>query len=292
MRVAPVGLFYARIPSASPEHQKMLIDEMMEETGKIAGCTHKHPLGYLPAAVLAYIIYRLVLLPPKEAGDKLETIIEASIDQLQHSFIKEGNAIKSLRTLINMAVCLSKTDAPDETCIRRIGDGWVGDEALAIAVYCCCKYRKDFEKAVCAAVNHSGDSDSTGAICGNMMGAMLGLDAIPSYYLENLELKEVIQEIASDLFNGCCISEYNMGHTVAQKQWEDKYIYATRKERYDNFIPQQEESSGWVAHVNKIRFFEEDIKKMEGMSTDEKLKFIKRLKEEQRYVVIDENDEE
>ena len=238
MRVAPVGLFYARIPSASPEHQKMLIDEMMEETGKIAGCTHKHPLGYLPAAVLAYIIYRLVLLPPKEAGDKLETIIEASIDQLQHSFIKEGNAIKSLRTLINMAVCLSKTDAPDETCIRRIGDGWVGDEALAIAVYCCCKYRKDFEKAVCAAVNHSGDSDSTGAICGNIMGAMLGLESIPDYYLENLELKQIIQEIASDLFNGCCISEYDMGHTVAQKRWEDKYIYAIRKDNYDDFVPE------------------------------------------------------
>lgn len=292
MRVAPVGLFYARILPATPEHQEMIIDEMMEVTGRIAGCTHKHPLGYLPAAALAYIIYRLVQLAPQEAEDKLETIIGASIDQLRHSFAGKEKSIKSLHALINMAVDLSKTDAPDETCIRRIGEGWVGDEALAIAVYCCCKYRKDFEKAVCAAVNHSGDSDSTGAICGNMMGAMLGLDAIPSYYLENLELKEVIQEIASDLFNGCCISEYNMGHTVAQKQWEDKYIYATRKERYDNFIPQQEESSGWVAHVNKIRFFEEDIKKMEGMSTDEKLKFIKRLKEEQRYVVIDENDEE
>ena len=78
MRVAPVGLFYARIRRHHPEHQKMLIDEMMEETGKIAGCTHKHPLGICPPAVLAYIIYRLVLLPPKEAGDKLETIIEAS----------------------------------------------------------------------------------------------------------------------------------------------------------------------------------------------------------------------
>ena len=292
MRVAPVGLFYARIPSASPEHQKMLIDEMMEETGKIAGCTHKHPLGYLPAAVLAYIIYRLVLLPPKEAGDKLETIIEASIDQLQHSFIKEGNAIKSLRTLINMAVCLSKTDAPDETCIRRIGDGWVGDEALAIAVYCCCKYRKDFEKAVCAAVNHSGDSDSTGAICGNIMGAMLGLASIPDYYLENLELKQIIQEIASDLFNGCCISEYDMGHTVAQKRWEDKYIYAIRKDNYDDFMPKEDDLSGIVFRAKKICFFDEDIKKMEGMSADEKIEFKRKLKQEQRYVVIDEDNEE
>ena len=231
-------------------------------------------------------------LPPQEAGDKLETIIGASIDRLRHSFVGKEKSIKSLRALINMAVDLSKTDAPDETCIRRIGEGWVGDEALAIAVYCCCKYRKDFEKAVCAAVNHSGDSDSTGAICGNIMGAMLGLESIPDYYLENLELKEVIQEIASDLFDGCCISEYDMGHTIAQKRWEDKYIYATRKERYDDFIPQQEESSGWVAHVNKIRFFEEDIKKMEGMSTDEKLKFIMKLRMEQRYVVIDEDDEE
>ena len=65
---------------------------------------------------------------------------------------------------------------------------------MAIAVYCSLKYSDDFTKAVCSAVNHDGDSDSTGAITGNIMGTLLGESAIPEKYLENLELYELIQD--------------------------------------------------------------------------------------------------
>lgn len=63
-----------------------------------------------------------------------------------------------------------------------------------------------FEDAVVAAVNHDGDSDSTGAVCGNIMGALLGRNAIPEHYTKNLELLDVIEEIAEDLYTGCVIS--------------------------------------------------------------------------------------
>jgi ADP-ribosyl-[dinitrogen reductase] hydrolase len=49
------------------------------------------------------------------------------------------------------------------------------------------------------AVNHSGDSDSTGSIAGNLLGAMLGAHAIPSQWLEMLELREEITALADDL---------------------------------------------------------------------------------------------
>jgi hypothetical protein len=49
------------------------------------------------------------------------------------------------------------------------------------------------------AVNHGGDSDSTGAIAGNLLGALLGAAAIPSSWVEELELREVIARIAVDL---------------------------------------------------------------------------------------------
>ena len=48
-------------------------------------------------------------------------------------------------------------------------------------------------------VNHSGDSDSTGAITGNLLGALLGKEAIPMNWLTDLEMKEVIEELALDL---------------------------------------------------------------------------------------------
>ncbi len=49
------------------------------------------------------------------------------------------------------------------------------------------------------AVNHSGDSDSTGAITGNILGALWGREAIPSRWLEPLELRREIEDLAIEL---------------------------------------------------------------------------------------------
>ncbi len=65
-------------------------------------------------------------------------------------------------------------------------------------------------------------SDSTGAVTGNILGAYLGLSGIPEKYLKNLELKNVILELADDLFNDCKITEYGSYH---DEIWEQKYIY-------------------------------------------------------------------
>ena len=127
--------------------------------------------------------------------------------------------------LINKAIQLATEDDIDELdAIRELGQGWVAEETLAIAIYCSLKYTNDFEKAMIASVNHSGDSDSTGAVTGNILGAYLGLKAIPEKFLTNLELRETILEIADDLFNDCKISEYG---SYRDDVWERKYIYHT-----------------------------------------------------------------
>ena len=128
--------------------------------------------------------------------------------------------------LIDKAIALLKEDIDDLEAIRELGQGWVAEETLAIAIYCSLKYSDDFDKAIIASVNHSGDSDSTGAVTGNILGAYLGLKSIPKKYLDNLELKDVILEIADDLYNDCKISEYGSYH---DEIWEQKYIYKTYK---------------------------------------------------------------
>jgi ADP-ribosylglycohydrolase len=55
---------------------------------------------------------------------------------------------------------------------------------------------------------HSGDSDSTAAIAGNLLDAQLGEDAIPSHWLDRLELRPVITRLADDL------------NRVASGQWD------------------------------------------------------------------------
>ena len=106
--------------------------------------------------------------------------------------------------------------------------GWVGDEALAIAVYCVLKYSGDIDNALIAAVNHNGDSNSTGAITGNIIGAQGGFSGIPAKYTEKLELRDLIIEVADDLWHDCRISEYG---SERDPVWEQKYIEMTYGKR-------------------------------------------------------------
>lgn len=101
--------------------------------------------------------------------------------------------------LLNKAVELVCKDMDDKAAIMQLGEGWVAEETLAIAVYCALKYHDDFEQAMIAAVNHDGDSDSTGAVTGNIVGAALGLNGIPEKFLQNLELKDLILKMANEL---------------------------------------------------------------------------------------------
>jgi len=76
-----------------------------------------------------------------------------------------------------------------------------------------------------ASVNHSGDSDSTGAVTGNILGAKLGLTGMPQKYITNLELMDVIREIADDLWHDCKIDEYTYD---SDPDWEMKYFQNKR----------------------------------------------------------------
>ena len=94
---------------------------------------------------------------------------------------------------------LATSGVERHVAIARLGQGWVAEEALAISIYCAL-VAEGFQDGVIMAVNHDGDSDSTGAITGNILGTMHGTQAIPLSWLEPLELREVITQIADDLY--------------------------------------------------------------------------------------------
>lgn len=99
------------------------------------------------------------------------------------------------------AAMSAAADGPPSTeAMCRLGEGWVAEEALAVAVYCALT-APDFRAGVLLAVNHGGDSDSTGAICGNLLGASLGAGAIDADLLDGLEGRDVITQVADDLYD-------------------------------------------------------------------------------------------
>lgn len=158
---------------------------------KAAAITHGHPLGWIPAGMISDIVFKCIY------GEKkpLKLIIEESLADTKKQF-GESEDMAYFEQLIKKAIALSEADCEKDasTIEKELGGGWVGEEALAIAVYCCLKYPDDIKKMLIAAVNHSGDSDSTGAVAGNILGAYLGMDAIPRDWLDRLELVDVMQE--------------------------------------------------------------------------------------------------
>ena len=207
MRVAPIGCNYKRIAA----------DIIDKEGAQLAAITHGHPLGYMPAAVLVHIIHRAVF---NRENNSLKEIVLEAIKTVCEIF-KDEEYVSDLFSLLTKAVSLSENNDADLENIHRLGEGWVGDEALAIAIYCALKYSNDFSKAVIAAVNHNGDSDSTGAITGNIAGAWLGFEKIESKWKKDLELYDVILEIADDLCHGCQMDEYSYYNDPV---WAVKYL--------------------------------------------------------------------
>ena len=97
----------------------------------------------------------------------------------------------------------------------------MAEETLGISLYCALRHRDDFSAGVIAAVNHGGDSDSTGAVTGNILGALLGYRAIGEKWKEKLELAGIICEMAVDLCHGCQMGEYSW---YQDQNWLDKYV--------------------------------------------------------------------
>ncbi len=210
MRVAPLGVY----------REWQNIEQLDLEGAELAAITHGHSLGYMPAAVLVHIINRIVYPPDHKIMELLEIVLEAR-DTAAKIFSGDPH-LPELLSVINRAVILSEDDyADDREQIHRLGEGWVAEETLGISLYCALKYEDDFSAGITAAVNHRGDSDSTGAVTGNILGAIHGYQAIPWRFKEDLEISDIIMEIADDLFYGSMMNKDNVS---SDPLWETRYI--------------------------------------------------------------------
>lgn len=185
MRTAPIALYcYAKGANILGAN---------ELAAEAAAITHGHVLGHLPSYAMNHMLYKIL------EGEDILRAASLAVEETQKRYSVYSEAREGL-SLMKKAISLaSDCNLSDEDAIRSLGEGWVADEALAIAMYCALRHKDSFEDAVIAAVNHDGDSDSTGAITGNILGAYLGADAIPEHYLNSVELRDVILNMADSL---------------------------------------------------------------------------------------------
>ena len=227
MRTAPIAI-YCQLHSYAQENFA-LCDDVAAGAARI---THLHPLGFMPSAVLNDVLMQ-ILAGNINGADGLAEAVKTACDRLPAVLSGEDQKktygelwpkyVARQQEILRQALDLAATDIPDHSAIESIGGGWTGHEALAIAVYSAVKHADSFEDAIISSVNHSGDSDSTGAVCGNIVGMLHGRSSIPSYYIDRLELLDVIEEMADDLYTGCIISEYDRCITPEKRRWLEKY---------------------------------------------------------------------
>ena len=185
MRVAPAALVEAYDPEDDAEWA-------FELGCDAAAYTHGHPTGWLAAGAFARILSVL------RGNASIENAARNAIERLE----REKNSEETIAA-IEAALKLAKSGAPSSAgTVEQLGGGWIAEQALAIALFAAIRAEGDFERGVRLAVNHSGDSDSTGAMAGQLLGIVHGEKAIPRRWLDVLELRYEIEAIAEDLGTG------------------------------------------------------------------------------------------
>ena len=174
MRVAPIGYLYQND------------SEKLKKVARASGiCTHGHRTA-VAASVGAACLVKLAL-DKVDPENMISNVLEFT----------SGISQEFDRAILKVKECLSWDD--EEKALKYLGEGWIGEEAVALALYCFLKYPDDYRKTVLRGANTNGDSDSIACIAGGISGAYLGIDAIPDDWIKRIEKTEYLNALAKRL---------------------------------------------------------------------------------------------
>jgi len=172
MRIAPIGLAYRH--AVTEDLYKAVVDALV--------CTHVHPDGIDAAFIQAKAISLLCVL---QDPNQFQAI----------SFLNELKAIaksNTMQTKINIIIDSMNEmcdDGSDKIIVSKIGNGVLGSESTALALYTFCKYYKSPEDALIRVIGFGGDTDTSAAQLGALLGTLHGTSWIPQRWFYNIENK-------------------------------------------------------------------------------------------------------
>ena len=179
MRAAPVGLF------CDDDEQ------LVRLAAAQSVLTHSHPTGIASSVAAAAAVAHVAR---RHSLDGLLDFVISCVERCDEKLFVELGASPALAAKVGnreQLAMLEKTKAvlgeeAEDVC-KLLGGAWVGEEAVATALWCVLKANGDFEGAVRRGANSSGDSDSIATIAGSIAGALMGARAIDSRFLSQLE---------------------------------------------------------------------------------------------------------
>ncbi|WP_153551968.1 ADP-ribosylglycohydrolase family protein [Ligilactobacillus murinus] len=154
--------------------------------------THGHQMSHIASAALVSLLRYI------SEGETLCDSVSLMRQDIKRIFM-DSLEVKVFDDLLQQAIFAGEKDFDDMEIISRLGEGWVAEETLAIALYCSLKYSNDLKKALRVAVFHDGDSDSTGSVTGQILGTLLGAKKLPQEEIKRLDLLEPLMKMIERL---------------------------------------------------------------------------------------------
>lgn len=176
--------------------------------------THGNVETFLCGSVLAECIALILEQDTPDLADCFQQAISVMERQFSHRFEQAQSLAHTLRRAIAMAD--REEDIPQLIMERFECD--TAEECLAATFYACLSCREDFDSAMITAVNHSGRSGAVGSLTGAILGAVMGAEALPDFYLESLESVSILEQLAADL----ALCSPTSG--LFDDDWDHKYV--------------------------------------------------------------------
>lgn len=174
MRVALIGYFY--------QQREDVLRQVAEASSLI---THGHPAAIAASIGAAYLV-KLALdgVEPEQYFSRLYAFTDGIAEDFDQVLRRVGHVLGW---------------GDEVAAMRHIGQGWVAEEAVALALYCVLRYPDSYVRAVRRGANSEGDSDSVACIAGGIAAARLGLEAIPAEWIARCENRDYLARLGERL---------------------------------------------------------------------------------------------
>lgn len=213
---AVVGLLF------SPE--RMQVSDVGTLGAQTVALTHGEAEAFLSGAALAYAVAGIVQDP--ESGLETQFFNAADAVAAQFSAYPEADL---LQKKIKHAASLAKTGLQEPVDVMEKLECLSASEVLCGAIYACLASQEDFDRAMIIAINHSGKSAAVGAVAGALLGARLGVAALPEFYMDCLDAGLVLRELTTDFASS---TPGKLTRRIFDDDWDKKYTHGQPVERH------------------------------------------------------------
>jgi ADP-ribosylglycohydrolase len=179
MRAYPFGLLVddlGLVEHLAVEHSRM---------------THRHPIALAACAAMAI-------------GVALEIRGEHPAKVLAEMVEAAGRHDAVTARMAERAIADAHEGADPDSVLTRL-QGWAAHEAIAAAMFVVARHPRDLSAALLEGANAPGDSDSIATLAGALLGARLGLEALPAAWIRDVERSHDLLNLgreAADIVDG------------------------------------------------------------------------------------------